>query len=600
MSTTPFQRICLLGAPRSAPGTCRSALRCLLLYLVCVWTLPAAVAQSVAAGADAASTGPLALVTEYVEAGEFAPAIALANDQADARLRDQMLSHVARAQAGAGAHRDSLSTAGQIRDDLLRSDTLRQASSERGGARGGGVEPDFDSLIDLIIETIAPESWVDVGGPGAIREFEAGVYVDAQGVMRRVIRETDEPWLDQLRRESLRTPHSTAARRESNLRKVSLVRLERAVQLRLAAGKPLDEEMQVLAGLERVQYVLLYPETGDIVLAGPAGDWSHDELGRAVSVAGGRPVVRLDDLVVLLRFMANSPGAAITCSIDPRPAALAAAKQFLTASSDTPLKRGQRNAWLEELRQTVGLQDVTFKGIDPATHVARVLLEADHHMKLVGIGLEEGTVAVPSYLDLIEVPRGQAPPPLGVMRWWFTMNYRALLVSPQRDAFHLRGQGVRVQSENEFLTDSGGRVQTGRSDDLNQRFAHNFTADFEALTQKYPVYAELQNIFDLALICALLEAEDLAEQVGWHMTCFGDPEAFVVSTARPPLAVETVINHRVINRKHIVAAVSGGVRLDPSQLVARSAHASDRTGELGSQHHGAGPEERPADIWWWD
>ena len=31
--------------------------------------------------------------------------------------------------------------------------------------------------------------------------------------------------------------------------------------------------MAVLAGLQRIQYVLVYPETGDLVIAGPAGNW---------------------------------------------------------------------------------------------------------------------------------------------------------------------------------------------------------------------------------------------------------------------------------------------------------------------------------------
>jgi general secretion pathway protein D len=43
------------------------------------------------------------------------------------------------------------------------------------GGLGGGVQADFDSLIELITTTIAPESWTDVGGPGAIREFETNL-----------------------------------------------------------------------------------------------------------------------------------------------------------------------------------------------------------------------------------------------------------------------------------------------------------------------------------------------------------------------------------------------------------------------------------------
>ena len=62
---------------------------------------------------------------------------------------------------------------------------------------------------------------------------------------------------------------------------VSLPRLEKQVQLRLAAGRPPTEAMQVLAGLQRIQYVFVYPESGDLVLAGPAGDWNVGPEGLA-------------------------------------------------------------------------------------------------------------------------------------------------------------------------------------------------------------------------------------------------------------------------------------------------------------------------------
>jgi general secretion pathway protein D len=40
-----------------------------------------------------------------------------------------------------------------------------------GPASAGGAQADFQSLIMLITETIAPTSWATVGGPGTIREF---------------------------------------------------------------------------------------------------------------------------------------------------------------------------------------------------------------------------------------------------------------------------------------------------------------------------------------------------------------------------------------------------------------------------------------------
>ncbi len=66
------------------------------------------------------------------------------------------------------------------------------------GGLGGGVGADFDSLIELVTATIAPESWDEVGGPGAVAPF--------QGNLSLVISQTQEiheqiaDLLEQLRR----------------------------------------------------------------------------------------------------------------------------------------------------------------------------------------------------------------------------------------------------------------------------------------------------------------------------------------------------------------------------------------------------------------
>ncbi len=43
------------------------------------------------------------------------------------------------------------------------------------GGAGGGVNADFDSLIELITTTIAPESWAEFGGPGSVQPFESNM-----------------------------------------------------------------------------------------------------------------------------------------------------------------------------------------------------------------------------------------------------------------------------------------------------------------------------------------------------------------------------------------------------------------------------------------
>ena len=95
---------------------------------------------------------------------------------------------------------------------------------------------------------------------------------------------------------------------------------------------------------------------------------------------------------------------------------------------------------------------------------------------------------------------------MGVLRWWFTLNYDAILTR-DRMAYEFRGQGVKVLSENEHLAAQGQRVHTGDSEPLNRQYAQSFTEHFAELCEKYPIYAELRNICDLALAAALVREE---------------------------------------------------------------------------------------------
>ena len=545
-------------------------------------------------------------VAAHIEVGEFAPALKLAR-AADRNQADPLLGQIAAAQAAAGLRHAALATAGDISDGLIRSSTLSQITSEPVRARGGagGVEVDFDPLIDLIEATVSPDSWDEAGGGGAIDGFKGGVFVDAEGVLRPLIKIENGTRLSLTRSRAAVAADNSDARRPSAMRKVSLTRLEKVVELRRAAGEKLDQDMRMLAGLQRIEFVFVYPESGEIVLAGPAGDWRFDAEGRAVNPKSGRPVCQLDDLVVVLRHMTSADDARFGCNIKPRPEALAKTQEVLKALRSKPFPVGKRarDAWAEKIRSAVGKQDIEVYGVDARTRVGRVMVEADYHMKLIGMGLEPGVQGVTSYLDSIKLAKGEAPPTMDVLRWWFTLNYDAVKSTADGNAFAFSGQGAQVLSENEMLTKLGKRVHTGKSEHLNRQFAAGFTKQFEHLAIKYPVYAELRNIFDMALVGALIRSERLDESSGWRMSYFGDAKKYQVALARAPRQVETVINHRLINqakRQHIVAGVSGGVTVDPRDLVSRKHIKIDREGRLSKERSSGKPLDLPKNRWWWD
>jgi hypothetical protein len=299
---------------------------------------------------------------------------------------------------------------------------------------------------------------------------------------------------------------------------------------------------------------------------------------------------------VLLRRGADAADSFFGCSINPRQDALAKTQALLASTSQKPLHPGQRKIWLRKIRDTVGKQYIEIFGVDPASRVATVLVEADYHMKLIGLGLADGVEGVENYLDTVKIASersGAAPSPMTVLRWWFALDYDAVKSSPKSDAFELVGQGVRVLSENEMLAEQGRRVHTGQSDALNSQFAESFTAHFIELAAKYPVYGELRNIFDLAMAVALIQSEGLTEKVGWKPELFASAEHLQLPHGAVPLQVETVINHRVVNKRQIVAGVSGGVMVAPRDVLDDARRAS-------SVRLNTTVPNDASEAWWWD
>lgn len=75
--------------------------------------------------------------------------------------------------------------------------------------------------------------------------------------------------------------------------------------------------------------MLLYPESNDIVIAGPGEGWKLDGKGNMVGVTTGRPVLNLEDLLVAFRTARAARQGQLSCSIDPT----AEGRQRQTSSS---------------------------------------------------------------------------------------------------------------------------------------------------------------------------------------------------------------------------------------------------------------------------
>ena len=115
--------------------------------------------------------------------------------------------------------------------------------------------------------------------------------------------------------------------------------------------------------------------------AGPGEGWKVADDGNVVGVTTGRPVLRLEDLLIALRSVENARQGGISCSIDPTPEG----RQRMDALLAQRLNFNP--ALLSTIKETLGPQTITITGVPGESHFARVLVSSDFHMKRLGMNL---------------------------------------------------------------------------------------------------------------------------------------------------------------------------------------------------------------------
>lgn len=420
----------------------------------------------------------------------------------------------------------------------------------------------------------------------------AGVMIDAEGVLHtRVFRDPDGSVMRERVASAKATldPKVTAF---SKLRKVSLNRLEQAI---LDHQSTLSDEMRYLAGLQRVRYVFYYPDSKDIVLAGPAEGWVADPANRVVGITSGRPVVQLQDVVAALRaFPAGGAATSmIGCSIDPTQEGLASMQHYLRTNRPNPAEPAP---FVEGLRNSLGYQLVSVHGVNPKTHFAQVLVEADYRMKLIGIGLERAPVKLTSYVDRAK------PTDVGrdaMQRWYFVPDYKCVRQSDDQLGMELVGDGVKLVGADEVVVASGERkASAGRANKASQSFVNNFTKSYPELAERSPVYAELRNLVDLSIAAAYIQEQDYYGKAEWKMDLFGSEGTFPIETYDIPKTVESAVN-ALWKGQTLMTPIGGGVQIEAAQALDSNNQLSDAKSKVAKLRETVKPNLAKGQ-WWWD
>lgn len=424
-----------------------------------------------------------------------------------------------------------------------------------------------------------------------------GVKIDANGVLSR-------DWtLDngRLSRQQIEAAKNSYAqgltqniKKFSPIRYVSLNRMEKCI---VQAQGVISEEMKYLAGLQRIQYVFYFPETKDIVIAGPAEGWFPGFEGSMMGMTTQKPVCELQDLVVALRAygpdVEESP-AVVGCSIDPTEEGSARMQQFIKefGRHDGP---GRREAFIKGLRKSLGYQTIRVDGISPNTHAAVVMVAADYRMKRIGIGVETAPVPITTFISKAKPGASNA-----VYRWYFVPDYKSVVMTEDKTALELIGEGVKLVAEDELVDAITGKreAKTGKVDGASRAFANSFTQEYPKLAKKSLVFAQLRNFVDMLVCAAHIQQQDFYGQAQWNMEFLGNEDKYAVQTVTSPTHIRPVVGYRA-TKSTFMAPIGGGVEIEPTLALDEKNMKKEDKNQVSAVKSKV-KIELQENQWWWD
>jgi len=450
-----------------------------------------------------------------------------------------------------------------------------------GRLRGGLVLAGTLGAILLICSPL----WAQ--NDGYYNRAVGGVSIQPDGILRNAEVDATGRLRQMLLKQLAPVPQELAQAAE--LRKISLRGLESAIQEALQAGKPLPDEVKYLAGLQQIRYVVVCPDQQDILLAGPGEGWKVDDRGFLVGAVTGRPVMLLDDLLVALRTAQQAAQGGLSCSIDPTPQGL----QQLQAYVNTLDTIGQPEVTIRNIEKALGPQQITVSGVPADSHFARVLVAADYRMKRLAMGFDPAPkgVKLPSYLGMISAgPKGLSNM---TPRWWLAPNYQPLLRDEEGLTWEFRGGSVKAMTEEDFLTSTGQRQHTGRANPTAQKWADLMTAQYDRLAVAEPVFGQLRNCMDLAILGAMMVQYRLPEKAGYSFPVLLESNQVPLLKFTPPKQTDTIASVVKKGRNWVITA-SGGVQI-PSWQIIQKTEKGDSLSAVRTQ-----TTAKKSSSWWWN
>lgn len=385
-----------------------------------------------------------------------------------------------------------------------------------------------------------------------------GVSIDASGILVNAVPNDSQEFT--AARQAALQPIQADLQKSSPSRKISLKALDTAIAQCQANGKPLPDEIKYMAGLKKIEFVFAFPEKNDIVLVGPAEPWKIGANGAPVGQQTGEPIMLLEDFVVALRDSLKDARSPFACSIDPTQQGLNNLSRY---ASRIPANINPRVA-AQNIEKAMGNQSVRVEGIDATSHFARVMVSSDYQMKQISMGVRPASVnGLPPFTKMIK--SGTAGASNALPRWWMAPNYGALLRDEAGLSWQLQGGSVKTLCETDFMAENGQvKRGAGKTSPGVQKWADTMTERYADLSKAEPVFGQLRNCMDLAVVSALIAKENLLHRVDNTFSALTQVETFAFN------APKEVPCMAAVSKARKVMVVCGGVEINHWAVVSQT------------------------------
>ncbi len=420
-------------------------------------------------------------------------------------------------------------------------------------------------------------------GQDLVDEAVGGIRIDSNGLLQNSPVQLSS---DVVKRLSQSLKNVDADLRRKGMRVVSLKQLEQIIVDHKNRGEELPLTVRYMAGMQRIEYVMISPENGDVLVGGPAEGLTTDKNGSVVGVDSGMPAIQLQDFLVAMRSVQNArTGKGISVSIDPTQHGIRNVQKLMKGMRPSSFTPDAAKA----LEEACGPQDITLTGVPKDSRFSQVLVAADYKMKRLAMGLEPAPEFLPSILAMAQ----QKDRPFRKMspRFWMETSYEPVAVSDDKSVWKLNGQGVCTKTMEEYLNANGRKVE--KANKVATKWANDMTENFDKLSEVQPVFRELRNLMDISVVAAIIAREQLLDKVNLQIPTIQGLDTIAVQKFNVPQKVPTQCSYARLTRA-LMVTTSGGVKIN-SWSVAANSVSDSKLNSVASHAIGSRPNR-----WWWN